>query len=144
MTAETLLAECTLRGIELSVAAGRLAVDAPAGVLTRELVAELRRHKAVLVALLADSGRGSPGRPDHPQEPADATTAAPAAPAGDPGDDPELAERVAKLTPDERALFDERLAARRAAGELEPGVGWRALIDVRIESGHWPRPRAAR
>lgn len=48
-----LLAECAVNGIRLSVAAGGgLDIDAPQDTLTPELLARLKSHKAVLLAML--------------------------------------------------------------------------------------------
>jgi len=54
-------------------------------------------------------------------------------------EDSELQARLQFLTPDEIALFSQRVHARREAGEGEGGLGWRALVDTRIRLGHWNR-----
>ena len=48
----------------------------------------------------------------------------------------DLSSVVSQLTSPERARYLQRLAERRSRGEPEPGIGWRALVDVRIEY-HW-------
>jgi len=48
-----LLAECVQAGIRLSVAGGKLVVEAPAGVANPELLERLRQHKPALLAALA-------------------------------------------------------------------------------------------
>lgn len=50
----------------------------------------------------------------------------------------DLAATLAGLTPDDLAHYHARLAARRDAGEPAPGIEWRALVDVRVDCGHWP------
>jgi hypothetical protein len=50
-----LLADLTMRGVRLSVVAGRLRVEAPAGVLTGADRLALAQHKPGLLALLADA-----------------------------------------------------------------------------------------
>jgi hypothetical protein len=47
---DALLAECKARGIALWASGEALRFDAPAGALTDELRAQLREHKAVLLA----------------------------------------------------------------------------------------------
>jgi hypothetical protein len=49
----------------------------------------------------------------------------------------DLRGTVETLRPVERMFFHRRVAARRAAGESLAGLEWRALVDVRIEYGHW-------
>lgn len=52
MTPSELMAELTSRGVRLSVRGDRLQYDAPAGVMTPDLTARLKRHKHELLALL--------------------------------------------------------------------------------------------
>lgn len=52
-------------------------------------------------------------------------------------DEIELAEKIESLTEVEKKMHAEKKAKRLAAGESEAGVGWRALVDVRLECGHW-------
>jgi ribosomal protein L37AE/L43A len=60
MTAQTLLHDLATRGVILTATGDRLDVDAPDGLLTDELLATLRAHKAALLDLLA-SGHLCPG-----------------------------------------------------------------------------------
>jgi hypothetical protein len=48
-----LIAECESAGIRLSIAGGKLVVEAPVGVVKPELLERLRRHKAELVEALS-------------------------------------------------------------------------------------------
>jgi hypothetical protein len=50
-------------------------------------------------------------------------------------------ERVRGLKAEEFSFFQHRVRDRREAGEHEDGLGWRALVDVRIQFGHWKRNR---
>lgn len=52
--AAEILSDLTRRGVRLAPNGDRLHVDAPKGLLTPELLDELRRHKAELLALLHD------------------------------------------------------------------------------------------
>ena len=53
MTAAQLTETLSASGIRLSATDGKLRVDAPAGVMTAEIKAELTMHKPELLALLA-------------------------------------------------------------------------------------------
>jgi len=78
-----LLAECEEAGIRLSVADGKLVVEAPAGVVKPELLARLKQHKAALVAALS-AGDVAPVAPSAEPAPAAAepTGSVAAAPVG--------------------------------------------------------------
>lgn len=52
MTCEALIAELRARGVHLDPAGDRLRVDAPKEVLTEDLLAELRSHKAEILEAL--------------------------------------------------------------------------------------------
>lgn len=55
-----LLAECAARGIRLSAAAGGgLDIDAPQDILTPELLARLKSHKAELLAMLPSASQAT-------------------------------------------------------------------------------------
>ena len=64
MSAAALLARLRALGVTATVAGGDLALDAPAGVLTPELLSELRAHKGALLALLAAERWTADPRPD--------------------------------------------------------------------------------
>lgn len=66
MTASSLMASLTGRGVILSADGGRLSVDAPAGVLTEDDRDALRRHKAAILAILD----GAPPPDDPGPDPA--------------------------------------------------------------------------
>jgi hypothetical protein len=51
--------------------------------------------------------------------------------------DPELQERLQALSAEKSTFFHHRVHERRTAGECQSGVGWRALVDVRVRFGHW-------
>ena len=55
MTSKELLRDIAARGVILSANGDRLRIDAPEGVLTTELKAELSRHKRALLARLSVS-----------------------------------------------------------------------------------------
>lgn len=69
MTPTEILARCSAAGIRLQPAGDGLTIDAPSGALTPALVADLRTHKAKLLAMLqpataapgADHGNGPEG-----------------------------------------------------------------------------------
>ena len=75
-----LLAECVQAGIRLSVADGKLVVEAPAGVVKPELLARLKQHKAALLAALSARPAAPVAEPKLLDSPAAATPAAPSAP----------------------------------------------------------------
>ena len=52
MNGETLIAKLKTEGVDLAAAGGRLLLDAPEGVLTDELLAEIRSHKQEILAAL--------------------------------------------------------------------------------------------
>jgi len=52
MSGETLIARLKTEGVDLAAAGGRLLLDAPEGVLTDELLAEIRSHKQEILAAL--------------------------------------------------------------------------------------------
>ncbi len=52
--APAILATCREKGIVLGVAGEKLIVDAPEGVITPDLLAQLRQHKAGLIEFLQD------------------------------------------------------------------------------------------
>jgi len=52
MNGETLIAKLKTDGVDLAAAGGRLLLDAPEGVLTDELLAEIRSHKQEILAAL--------------------------------------------------------------------------------------------
>jgi len=52
--------------------------------------------------------------------------------------DPELMKRIHALPAAQRAFWERQVAARRARGERLAGLGWRALVDTRLEFG-WPQ-----
>jgi hypothetical protein len=56
--AQAVLATCHETGIVLGIAGEKLTVDAPKGVITPDLLAELRRHKASLIEILQKGGSG--------------------------------------------------------------------------------------
>lgn len=58
MTPTMLLARLSALGVRLSVSGERLRTEAPKGVLTRDLLAQLRAHKAELLAALASGAAG--------------------------------------------------------------------------------------
>lgn len=65
-TAAELLAECHARHIDLQANGGQLDIDAPAGVLTDELLQALRIQKTELLELLASSSHTPPDlQPEH-------------------------------------------------------------------------------
>lgn len=70
MTAAELLAECQARRIILQAHGGQLDIDAPAGILTPELLARLRTCKAELLAMLQPQALpgGDPHGADGPQD----------------------------------------------------------------------------
>ena len=71
-----LLERCRALGIRLEADGDNLAIDAPAGSLTPELLAEIREHKAALLAVLKEpSGEGTATpTPDPAPEPETATS----------------------------------------------------------------------
>ena len=61
MTAASLVAELLAAGVTISSEGGKLVVEAPPGVLTADLRAELVKYKAELISVLGES----PSRGDH-------------------------------------------------------------------------------
>src|SRR4030042_5518901 len=57
-TSQATLAICHKKGIVLACSGGTLTVNAPEGVLTPDLMAELRHHKADLLDVLQEGGSG--------------------------------------------------------------------------------------
>jgi len=109
--ARLLLAELSEAGIEL-VSRGKRLACRPKSAVTQELVERIRAHKQELLEILWTGCT----------------------------DDAELSARLRLMTADEIAHFEQRVAERRAAGESEAGLGWRALVDMRIRFGHWGSP----
>jgi hypothetical protein len=60
MIAQELLTELQSLGVVLVANGGRLSIDAPKGIITPAIRAELARHKAELLALLAPSTPAAP------------------------------------------------------------------------------------
>jgi len=112
MTVQALLSDLQALGVTLETHGDRLRFH-PRDAVCPDLLARLRDQKAELLAILA-------------------TPTAPVA------TDPDLTTALAGLTPDDLAHYHVRLSARRDAGESVPGIEWRALVDVRVDRGHWP------
>ena len=68
MTPALLLSSLRASGVVLTAKGGKLAYDAPSGVLTAALLAELRAHKAELLALLAANDADPMPSPESVQE----------------------------------------------------------------------------
>lgn len=58
MSAAALLDRLDALGVTVTAAGGALTVDAPAGVLSPALLADMRRHKPAILALLTGDGAG--------------------------------------------------------------------------------------
>ncbi len=115
-SAVALLDALTGKGAGLFTDGSRLRVTAPPGSVPPELQDAIRAQKGELI-LLVQSGIGI-----------GATSAEEAS---------EIQARLNRLSDEEESYFQECLEKRRAAGEGRAGIGWRALVDVRIRFGHW-------
>jgi acetylornithine/succinyldiaminopimelate/putrescine aminotransferase/predicted amino acid dehydrogenase len=64
MSAREIVEQLTGRGVKLTLRNGEIGYDAPRGAVTPEVLAELRKHKAALIALLSPSAdRAAAGKP---------------------------------------------------------------------------------
>jgi hypothetical protein len=115
MTAARLLGELRAAGVILTAAGGKLRYGGPSGVLTGEVLAEMRTHKAGLLALLA--AEAAP-RPDVPTSGGDE----PFEKVGtEPGASPPLVRpgSLSRLPPADRADGRDGHAAREAPPPAE-------------------------
>lgn len=117
MTAADLLRKLTQRGVRLKAINDRL-MYYPRDAVTAEQVELLRTYKAELLALLQSPLPSAP--PDlNPPWPAGLEA------------DIELAMTVAELSPAGYQLWVDAVRRRQENHEPAPGLGWRALVDVR-------------
>lgn len=114
MTVTALLSDLQARGVTLRPDGDKLRFY-PADKVDRDLLDRLRDHKAELLDLLV--GHFLAG-----------------------GDGDTLAQALGELADAEQKRYGDLLAQRRAAGESEAGIEWRALVDLRLALGQWPPP----
>jgi TubC N-terminal docking domain len=114
-------------GVKLSLRGDRLAVDAPAGVMTEEIKAALAAHKPALLAMLAGL--------DDRTDPAGPTAGEPSLPDGPAGWGPPPADRgwrktVAHWPIGWRAIWGELAESHQAVGATWDQAEWSAFNET--------------